>query len=105
MAKYYVESGNLQMVVHAESPRAAAIWVIHRTMSQLMPFMSDESRRLLSAIREPIVLAETVTTNECGFGRGDGITHDTFAVVSEWNRLMLALDKLQAELTAETTAV
>jgi hypothetical protein len=105
MAKFYVESGNLQMVVHAENGRSAAIWVVHRTMSQLMPFLSDESRRLLNAIREPIVLGEKLITNERGFGRTDGLTHDTFDVVSEWNRLMVALDKLQSEFSAEATAV
>ena len=105
MAKFYVESGNIQMVVHAENSRAAAIWVVHRTMSQLMPFLTDESRRLLSAIREPIVLGDKLNTNERGFGRTDGVAHDTFDVVTEWNRLMVALDKLQAEFTAEATAV
>ena len=105
MAKFYVESGNMQMVVHAENSRAAAIWVVHRTMSQLMPFLTDESRRLLSAIREPIVLGETLLTNERGFGRTDSLAHDTFDVVSEWNRLMVALEKLQSEFSAEPTAV
>jgi hypothetical protein len=105
MAKYYVESGNLRMVVHANDSRAAAIWAVHRSMSQIMPFLADESRQILNQLREPLRMKETIQTNEQGFDRLDGEIHDTFAVVTEWNRLVVALDRLQAEFSQEVSAV
>jgi hypothetical protein len=52
-----------------------------------------------------VVLGELIKTNERGFGRGDATVHDTFDVVSEWNRLLVALDKLDEDVSSETTAV
>jgi Lon protease-like protein len=105
MAKFYVESGNLQIVVHAKNARGAAIWAIHRAMSQMLPFLSQEPQTLLDANRAPIRLGELMKTSEQGFGRSDASMHDTFDVATEWNRLMVALDKLQEEAATEVTAV
>jgi len=105
MAKFYVESGNLKLVVHAKNARGAAIWAIHRAMSQMLPFLSDDSRQLLNAARDPVMMGELIKTSERGFGRTDGSMHDTFDVVTEWNSLMVALDKLQNDVSAEATAV
>ena len=103
MPKFYVESGNLQMVVHANNARGAAIWAVHRAMSQMLPFLTDMP--LSAAEQEPLLLAELIKTNECGFGRPDSLVHETFAVVSEWNQLMVALDKLHEEAAPVATAV
>lgn len=102
MPKFYVESGNLKLVVHAHHARAAAIWATHRVMSQTLPFLADEEP---ATRREPTSLGALMTTSEQGFGRTDASVHDTFAVVSEWNRLMIALDKLQDAVSSEATAV
>jgi len=53
----------------------------------------------------PLILGELIKTSERGFGRGDASLHDTFEVVSEWNRLLVALDKLEVESEQEATAV
>jgi hypothetical protein len=97
MAKFYVESGNLQMVVHAKDARGAAIWAIHLAMRQMMPFLSDDSRKSTTVVREPFVLGELMKTSEQGFGRSDACMHDTFDVVTEWNRLIVAISELQSE--------
>ena len=52
-----------------------------------------------------MVFGELIKTNERGFGRSDAALHDTFDVVSEWNRLLVALDKLQEDVSSEATAV
>ena len=102
MAKFYVECGNFQIVTHARNARGAAIWAVHRAMGQLLPFLSEDAALDLA---EPVVLGELIKTSERGFGRGDASLHDTFEVVSEWNRLLVALDKLEVESTQEATAV
>ncbi len=52
-----------------------------------------------------MVLGELIKTNERGYGRTDAALHDTFDVVSEWNRLLVALDKLDEDVSSEATAV
>ena len=104
MAKFYVESGNFQLTVHAKNARGAAIWAVHRAMGQMMPFLTDDhlpARPAASAV----LLGELIRTSEQGFGRTDGAMHDTFDVMSEWHRLLVALDKLQDNVAMETTAV
>jgi len=105
MPKFYVESGNLQLVVHAKNARGAAIWAVHRAMSRMLPFLSDNVSKSLDIPGGPIMLGELIRTNERGFGGADSLVHDTFDVVSEWNRLLIALDKLQQEASSEATAV
>jgi hypothetical protein len=102
MPKYYVECGNFRIVTHAKNARGAAIWAMHRAMGQVLPFLSETTASEMAA---PVVLGELIKTNERGFGRGDATVHDTFDVVSEWNRLLVALDKLDEDVSSETTAV
>lgn len=102
MAKFYVECGNFQIVTHARNARGAAIWAVHRAMGQMLPFLSEDAG---SGLTGPVVLGELIKTSERGFGRGDASLHDTFEVVGEWNRLLIALDKLEVESAREATAV
>jgi hypothetical protein len=101
MPKYYVESGNVQMVVHAKNARGAAIWAVHRVLGRALPFLADEATDHLEPSRE-VMLGALMKTSERGFGRTDAAMHDTFDVVTEWNRLLIALDKLQSEAPAAT---
>lgn len=100
MPKFYVESGNLQLVVHAKHARGAAIWAVHRVLSQLLPFLAEGAPPASGASNPPAALGELIRTSERGFGRDDGAVHNTFDVVCEWNRLIVALDKLQQETPA-----
>jgi hypothetical protein len=102
MPKYYVECGNFQIVTHAKNARGAAIWAVHRAMGQMLPFLSEKTFGEAAA---PVVLGELIKTNERGYGRTDAALHDTFDVVSEWNRLLVALDKLDEDVSSEATAV
>jgi hypothetical protein len=103
MAKYYVESGNLQLVVHAKNGHGAALWAVHRSLAQLMPFISDDddTNGAETPASDGVSLGAEITCNERGFGRGDGERFDTFELVTQWNQLMVALDKL--ELFAEAS--
>jgi hypothetical protein len=99
MAKYYIESGNLQLVVHAKNSKGAALWAVHRSLARLLPFVADESRQSDLLDQEQVTLGETITASERGFGRPDAQTFDTFDVVTEWNQLMVALERLESFAT------
>jgi hypothetical protein len=77
MPKYYVQSGNLEMILQAHDSRCAAIWAIHRTLSPSLTFLREEA-------------------GERGFDRNGGDVFETLEIVTEWNRLLVALDRLQA---------
>ena len=104
MPKFYVESGNVQLVTHAKNARGAAIWAVHRAMGQLLPFLGEQQEPN-PGVASHAKLGELIKTSERGFGRTDAALHDTFDVVCEWNRLLIALDKLQDDKSNEVTAV
>jgi hypothetical protein len=95
MPKFYVQSGGLEMVLQAKDSRCAAIWTAHRTLSQSLPFLCEDQTdytRLADLTR----LGETIRVSQRGFDRDDAVVFDTLDVVSEWNRLLVALDRLTA---------
>ena len=48
MPKFYVQSGNVELVTTAIHSRGAAIWGVHRTLSQSLPFLCDETTDVLA---------------------------------------------------------
>lgn len=101
MPKFYVATGNLNLVIEADHARAAAIWAVHRCLSQVMPFAGEEaendSRRSHQAADSHYALGETIAVSERGFGGADEQQFPTLPVVAEWSRLLVALDRLQQE--------
>lgn len=98
MAKFYVESGNVQMVVTATSSRGAALWAVHRAMSHVLPFLGDE--REISAKEEcqRFKLAPEIRVNQRGFGRPAGRCYETLDLVREWQQLLVALSRLEQQI-------
>src|SRR5436190_626166 len=93
MPKFYVQSGSLEMVLQAKDSRCAAIWTAHRTLSQSLPFLCEDQTdytRLADLTR----LGDTIRVSQRGFDRDDAVVFDTLDVVSEWNQLLVALDRL-----------
>lgn len=105
MAKYYVQSGNFRMVVHAESSRAAAIWAVHRSLGQTLPFLTDDYRSLALPNDGMAQLGEALQTSELGFDRDDAGVFDSLDIMSEWLRLVRALKRLQADVCGDTVGV
>ncbi len=101
MAKFYVQSGNLQMVLQAKDCRSAAIWAAHRTLSQSLPFLCDDAEEYL-ALADLTKLGETVRVSQRGFAGSDYVEFQTLDVLQEWNRLLVALDRLQARLQQDS---
>ena len=104
MAKFYVQSGNLEMVLQAKDSRSAAIWATHQTLSRSLPFLCEEPADY-ALLADVTRLGETIRVSQRGFGRQDAAEFETLDVVSEWNRLLVALDRLTASVaTAECGA-
>ena len=101
MPKFYVSSGNLQLVIEADHVRAAAIWAVHRCLSQVTPFVSDDANTVDSHVVNDRHLGETIHVSERGFGSDDEKTLATLPVVAEWSRLLVALDRLQQQLSGD----
>ncbi len=110
MAKFYVQSGTLKMIVQAADARRAALWAVHRAMNQVLPMDEDE---VLFAPEEKssdldslgtMVLGDSMQLSEQGFDRQDACQYTTFDVVSEWNQLMTALAKIESTLLDKVAA-
>src|SRR5262245_2683965 len=97
MPKFYVLSGNVELVTSAIHRRGAAIWGVHRTLSQSLPFLCDESTDFL-ALDGLTRLGDTIRVSEQGFDRDDAAEFDTLDIVSEWNQLLVAIDRLHERL-------
>ena len=103
MAKYYVESGTLQLVLEAEDPRGAALWAVHRYMEQVLPTCSEDPltpQQKDQRIRERgcYVLSDTIRTSETGFGSRTAEAFPTADLFVEWNQLMMAINRLERRL-------
>ena len=102
MAKFYVATGNLNLIIEADHARAAAIWAVHRCLSGVMPFAGEEaeenSGRSYQAAESHYFLGDMIAVSERGFGGADVEQLATLPVVAEWSRLLVALDRLQRDL-------
>ena len=94
MPKYYVQSGNVEMILQAHDSRCAAIWAVHRTLGSALPFLCEETDAYdgLGALTR---LDNMIVVSEQGFDRPDGDRFDTLEVIEEWNQLLVALDRMQ----------
>ena len=95
MPKFYVQSGNLEVVLQAHDSRCAAIWAVHRSLSHTLPFLCEESGDY-AELADLTRLGDCVTVSQRGFDRCDAEVFDTLDIVTEWNQLLVALDRLAA---------
>jgi hypothetical protein len=96
MPKFYVQSGRMEMVLQARDSRCAAIWAAHRSLSQTLPFLGEgESDN--SLIAESKNLGDTIRVSQRGFDRDDATIFETLDIVTEWNQLLVALDRITAD--------
>ena len=102
MAKFYVQSGDLEVVLQAHDSRCAAIWAVHRTLGQTLPFLCEDSEDFAD-LHELTRLGNDVAVSERGFDRADADVFDTLDVITEWNQLLVALDRLQNRQATQAT--
>ena len=103
MSKYYVQSGTMRTVVQADTSRKAALWAVHQAMQQVLPLEGNvtESGMLKTESAGPTgvsVLSQRVSTSERGFDRDDSTSLPTMEVVTEWNDMVVTLDRLEKML-------
>jgi hypothetical protein len=100
MAKYYIQSGTVKMVVSADDHEKAALWTVHKTMQQIVPVyddleMSAQEKGDVALVQGVMVLGDKVSVSEQGFDREDALKLDTFELVTHWHKLMVALARLE----------
>lgn len=101
MPKYYVQSAKFRLVTNARDSKSAAVWAVHRTLSQSLPFLCEEPADYLEL---PALshLGETIQVSQRGFDNPASESFDTLDVVSEWNLLLVAIDRLHERLERVT---
>ena len=101
MAKYYITCGSFEYLTSAEDARSAALWAVHQFLSNRVelssvnwsdPEMIDR-QDLMEAM---ICLDDTVFISEAGFGRDDAGIIDTADLLTEWNQLAIAVQRLES---------
>ena len=103
MSKYDVQSGTMRTVVQAETTRKAALWAVHQAMQQVLPMEGDATdssdlRTDTNGQGGVAVLSQRVCISERGFDRDDSTSLPTMDVVTEWNDMVVTLDRLEKML-------
>jgi hypothetical protein len=108
MAKFYVSSGNFQLVVNADDAQAAAIWGVHRCLAPIVPHVCEHGELTDGVEQEAGLsyeasvahrkLGESISISEQGFGGADTQELPTLPIVAEWTRLLVAIERIYAEL-------
>ncbi len=87
MAKYYVQSGRVQLVLQARSPRAAAVAAFQWSCERQATIQSGSPiEHLRIAEQAGWQLDDVITVSEQGFGRHDALAFDTCHIVRAWEQ-------------------
>ena len=100
--KFYVLSGDCRQVVQARDADAAALWAVHlfleenANLDQVDWFDESEIDRpdLIQAL---LRLGEAVCVSEIGFGRAEAGWFDTADVMTQWQQLVMAVNRMDLE--------
>ena len=112
MAKYYIQSGEVEVIVTAADAEGAALWLINRTIrnqSDLQefdfgePLLDDEE--FLSAVFAMDVLDSEILASEIGFGKSEAGVFQTDRLFSQWFGLVEAVNHLISQLGIDNTEI
>ena len=100
MAKFYVQSGTVRTVISADDAEKAALWVVHKSLQQVVPVYDDielspSEKSDVALVQGMMVLGNSIAINEIGFDRDDSTHLDTFELLVQWHQLMVALSRLE----------
>lgn len=104
MAKYYVQSGSVKMVMDASDVSGAALWAAHSKLGELS-FMYEndeftEDERIDQVMMQALIeLEPTITVSELGFNRADAVHLETYDIAMQWHQLAQALNRLEDRLS------
>ena len=106
MAKYYVESGTLKLVIQADDPLQASLWAVSRALQQVILSPRQDSEQSQQGSREKppdtefLVLGRDFRVNEFGFGHDRCTTIETADLVTQWGQLMTTLNRIEKKCPA-----
>ena len=106
MAKYYVESGTLKLVIQADDPFQASLWAVSRALQQVMLSAGQNQERSQQIHREKppdtefLVLGRDFRVNEVGFGHDLCKCIETADLVAQWGQLMATLNRIENKCPA-----
>ena len=99
MAKFYVASGELRVVVQADDARTAALWAMHLAMSRSLNLDGIEpslDQRIDLATFDAVARFDRwMKISEIGFGREEAGKFDSLDIMIEWNQLATAIVRLE----------
>jgi hypothetical protein len=99
MAKYYISSANVNMIVQAADPQGAALWAIH----QVLEASDDTSTRTHSDENPLLDWDETILVSERGHGQHEAGCFSTEQTVQRYVELVTALERLAERHFAQDT--
>lgn len=85
MAKYYVQSGPVKLILDADSAHAAAIDTFQWTCDKQATIHTDSPlEHIQTAERLGWQLEEMIRVSELGFDSADAVEFDTLDIVGAW---------------------
>ena len=99
MAKYYLTSGNIELVVSAMDAEGAALWMINQIVDQVVSpteefNASDSASELIDYVEALDVFDDQILVSEIGFGRDEAGVLETEGLFMHWFQLSSALNNL-----------
>ncbi len=99
MSKFYVQCGSFELVTVAADSHSAALWAMHRYLSDRVALDSIDWDDPATIDRPDLIhamlnLGDHLLVSEVGIGRSEAACLDTADVMTEWNQLMVAVGRL-----------
>ena len=99
MAKFYVTSGEVRVVVQAEDSRTAALWAMHLAMEKGVDLdqldLSLDQREDLARFDLMVRFERWMSVSEIGFDREEAGRFESIEMMIEWNQLAMAVVRLE----------
>lgn len=99
MAKFYVTSGEVRVVVDAQDARSAALWSMHLTLANVTDLedldLSPDQRDDLAQFDAISRFDRWMEISEIGFDRDEAGVFEALDIMLEWNQLAMAVVRLE----------
>ena len=99
MAKFYVTSGEVRVVVEAQDAHAAALWSVHLSLSKVTDLdefeLSADQRADLAEFDSLSRFDRWMSVSEIGFDRDEAGIFESLEMMVEWNQLAMVVVRLE----------
>ncbi len=105
MAKYYLQSGDVQSIVNAADAEGAALWLLNQVVRRTDPLAdpyeaadaSDAS--LAMAVIAVDSMGSEICVSEIGYGRDEAGRFHTELILYQWHSLVAAVQSLLEQIS------